>query len=870
MKNSFVMVADDDQASRLMIKSALAQNGLSIAEAQNGLEALRLLENLQPDLVLLDMFMPEMDGLETCRRIRGNPKGAALPVMIITANNDLANIRKAYDAGATDFMPKPINALVLKERVRYILRASATARGYCQNQELLTRAQAVASLGSFFCTPDTSKVRASEEFKKIFGLSSSKETIPWDAFWQKIHPEDRKTLDSEVARLQATGERFRQDIRILGCAKEERFAMFRMDAELDNDGKIMGLIGIVQDITERKMSELLERDQSQVMARIIRKEPLETILLETTQLLERQRSSSLAAICQVSDGRIESIISSSLPTGVRQIMTGSELSAENGTCAAAACLGQIVVAENISTSTYWKNSRKAALAHGIRSSASVPIFSGTGQIFGTVALMHRHVYKTSEADLKLMDLAARLASLAAEHHDLSERLNHQARHDHLTGLINRPTLNHLLAQTLKQAARTRETGAYLLIDLDRFKAVNDLQGHQTGDRLLQEVAVRLRKCVRDSDMLARVGGDEFVIILPTLRDKEDAARAASRVLQSLNTPFLIGAYRGPVEASIGISLFPRDGMEAAVLQKNADIAMYDAKNQGGNRFQFFENKMHERVVQRLQIENDLRKALERNEFELHYQPLLDLTSGSLILMEALIRWNHPERGLLLPNEFIPAAEESRLIIPIGQWVLREACRQNVAWQKQGFAPIRVSVNLSAVQFTEIDFAERVRKTLEETGMDPKWLEVEVTETFLMKDLGKAGEDLMELKNLGVTTTLDDFGSGYSSISYLQQMPLDCIKIDRHFIQNMTPVQRSKESKSNNFIQAFAGLAKNLHLRLIAEGIETEHQRNALTTMGYNIGQGFLFSAPVPAKDAIAFLENAGRQNGNDAAGRPKI
>ena len=573
MKNSFVMVADDDPATRLMIKTALSGNGLNIAEARNGREALSLFESLQPDLVLLDMFMPEMDGLEACRQIRDNPKGAALPVMIITANDDLANIRKAYDAGATDFMPKPINSLVLKERIRYILRASATAREYYQNQELLARAQAAASLGSFFRTPEASKVRASEEFRRIFGISSSNETIPWDSFWQKIHPDDRKVLDSAVDQLQTTGERFRQDIRILGCAEKERFAMFQMDAELNNDGKVMGLIGIVQDITERKMSELLERDQSQVMERIVRKEPLETIFLEITQLLEGQCCNSLAAICQVSDGRIQSIISSSLPPGFHQLMTGRELSAENGTCAAAACLGQIAVAENISTSTFWKKSRKAALAHGIRSSASVPIFSGTGHIFGTVSLMHRHVYKASEADLKLMALVARLASMAAEHHDLSERLNHQARHDHLTGLINRPTLNHLLSQTLKQSSRNREIGAYLLIDLDRFKAVNDLQGHQTGDRLLQEVAVRLRKCVRDSDMLARVGGDEFVIILPTMRGKEDAARAASRVLQSLNTPFLIEPHRGPVEASIGISLFPRDGMEATVLQKNADIAM---------------------------------------------------------------------------------------------------------------------------------------------------------------------------------------------------------------------------------------------------------------------------------------------------------
>jgi diguanylate cyclase (GGDEF)-like protein len=407
---------------------------------------------------------------------------------------------------------------------------------------------------------------------------------------------------------------------------------------------------------------------------------------------------------------------------------------------------------------------------------------------------------------------------------------------------------------LKHTARTSSLGAYMLIDLDRFKNVNDSLGHHMGDLLLQEVAERLQRCVRESDILSRVGGDEFVLVLPTIKNVEDAVRAASRILDSLKEPFFMEDHNWPVEASIGIALFPQDAEDSTSLHKNADIAMYVAKNMGGNRFHFFDRQMHEAVVQRLQIQNDLRKALERNEFELYYQPQLDLNSKKLMVMEALIRWNHPERGRIPPERFVPVAEESRLIIPIGKWVLREACRQNKEWQDQGLPSIRVAVNVSAVQFTETDFDQIVKDTLAETGLDPYWLEVEITETVVLKNLEKACEHLRKLRELGVTTTLDDFGTGYSSITYLRDMPLDGIKIDQSFIRDMEIKPAADNCKNTNFIKAFATLAQNLHLQLVAEGIETIEQSQILKSLGYTIGQGFLFSTPLPAKEAIALLK----------------
>ena len=854
-EKALVLVVDDDHGARLIMKKALAQSGLTVMEAENGQQALNVFEKHQPDLVLLDVKMPEMDGFEACRRIRANPKSTTVPVMVITSKDDSNDIRKAYDAGATDFMPKPINSLILRERVSYMLRASDTACKLYQSQELLAKAQALACLGSFSYDPHGQGIHfLSETFRTIFNLPDRSDTVTWAALWQTIHSGDRTILKHKLQRLQTEGIRFRQDIRLVGSDQGHRHAMLQMDSEVDSSGKVVRIIGFVQDITDRKLSELLEKDKNQVMQQIARKEPLAKIFREITEILERQRPHGFSAICQVEKGRIQKMLSASLPPEFCQSMAGLTLSEKNGSCAATAHLGRPVVAENTGTSTFWEKIREAALVHQVASSASVPIISATGQVLGTIALMHRYNYKATPEDLELMESLANLAALAAEQSQLSEQLYYQARHDHLTGLSNRATLKDQLSQTLKQSVRSKTLGAYLLIDLDNFKFVNDTYGHHTGDRLLQEVAKRLQHCVREGDVLSRMGGDEFVVVLPNLKHKEDAVRAASRMLESLNSPFIVGSYKGIVEASIGISLFSQDGMDGDTLHKNADIAMYTAKNQGGNRFQFFDSKMHEAVVERLQIENELRKALERNEFELHYQPQLNMTSKELLSMEALIRWNHPEHGQIAPCRFIPVAEESRLIIPIGRWVLREACRQNREWQEKGFPPVRVAVNVSAVQFMETDFVDSIREALEETGLDPRWLELEVTETAIVKDLEKACTDLQNIKNLGVTTILDDFGAGHSSITYLDQMPLDGLKVDRHFVEGMNVVGTSHKSRSSYFIKAFSGLARDLQLNLVAEGIETEHQKEALKALDYTIGQGFLFSVPLSAMDASVFLD----------------
>jgi len=848
-----ILVVDDDRSTRLVIKKALQQTGFRVVEAENGLAAISAFENHRPDLVLLDVVMPEIDGFEACRRIRVLPYGIAVPVIIMTGSDDFEAIGEAYAAGATDFFAKPINRRILSERVRYMLRASATAKQLHLSQELLARAQGVARMGSFFCEPDMSNFTASEEFQFQFGTSDKNQPVTWEGFWQKIHPEDQKILRPILKKAQTEGACLSRDIRLLDDNRGERFVMLQIDPEKDSEENVTRLVGIVQDITERKLSELLETDQNLIMSQIVRKEPLKDIFLEAARLLERQHSKGFAAICQVEEGEIQSMISPNLPDQFCQLMSQTALSTDNGTWSAAAYLGQPVVTENVTTSSFWKNRRKIALDHGLYSSAAVPIFSGTGQVLGTVGMMRQDHYHTSNADLHLMERIANLVALAMEQEHLSRQLIYQAQHDPLTGLINRGTLIHWMSQTLKQYSRKAYLGSYMLIDLDRFKQINDSLGHHMGDLLLKEVAERLKQCLRESDVLSRVGGDEFVVVLPDIKDEEDALTAASRILDAFKAPFFIEDHHLSIEASLGITLFPKDATEGTELHKNADIAMYVAKNEGGNRFHFFDNKMHEAVIQRLQVQNDLRKAIERNEFELHYQPQLELDSKKLLVMEALLRWNHPERGRIPPDRFIPVAEESRLIIPIGKWVLKEACRQNKEWQDQGFSPVRVAVNVSAVQFTETDFAQIVQETLAETGLAPFWLEVEITETVVLKNLEKAVENLWKLKKLGVTSTLDDFGTGYSSITYLSQMPLDGIKIDKSFIRDMQTSPTPDECKNTNFIKAFATMAQNLHLHLVAEGVETLEQSRFLKNMGYRIGQGFLFSVPLPANEASGFM-----------------
>jgi diguanylate cyclase (GGDEF)-like protein len=446
---------------------------------------------------------------------------------------------------------------------------------------------------------------------------------------------------------------------------------------------------------------------------------------------------------------------------------------------------------------------------------------------------------------RVTDKARRPRSYVAVFNDISElkqtqaKIEHQAFHDPLTDLPNRSLFTDRLDQSLRRARRSGERLAMLYLDLDRFKNINDSMGHTVGDRLLRAVAERLRARTRASDTVARLGGDEFVILLPQIANPSDVFATAERVLRGFHEPFSIREREFFVTASIGIGVYPEDGDSCVALVRNADLAMYHAKRLGGDRFQLFSSEMHEDVIQRVQLENHLRRALELRQLNLCYQPMVDAATGCLTGAEALLRWDHPDMGAVSPMRFIPLAEETGLIFPIGEWVLQHACRQAKVWQQRGLAGIYASVNVSARQLTDSGFPGHLSRILTEAGIGGDALTIEITENTLMSASGQAVAMLRDLKDTGVRISIDDFGTGYSSLSYLKRFPIDTLKIDRSFV-----VDLPHDRESVAIARSIVALAKNLGLQVLAEGVENRSQLEFLTAAGCDKIQGFYFSRPV--------------------------
>src|SRR5690349_16633723 len=442
------------------------------------------------------------------------------------------------------------------------------------------------------------------------------------------------------------------------------------------------------------------------------------------------------------------------------------------------------------------------------------------------------------------------------HREMQEKLVHLAHYDTLTGLPNRTLCFDRLHQVLGQARRRGWIASFLFIDLDRFKNVNDTLGHVAGDELLRQVAARLRQCVREEDTVARLGGDEFGVILSDLTRADDASVVAQKLIEALIRPFDLGGYEAFVTASVGIASFPRDSEDPEALVKNADAAMFRAKLIGRNNYQFYTAEMNERAVEKLNLENQLRRALERKEFLLHFQPKIDLNTRRATSCEALLRWKLPGNGLVPPRDFVPVLEDSGLIVPVGEWVLESACAQVRAWQDAGIAPVPIAVNLSAKQFQRHDLCAVVAATLKKHGVDPRFLELEITETAAMQNAEDTVTTLRKLKDIGVRISIDDFGTGYSSLGYLKRFPVHALKIDRSFV---TGLPDNLEDVS--IARAVIGMAHSLHLKVIAEGVETEEQRRFLAANGCDEMQGYLVAKPMPAGEFTRFVEERRRQFG---------
>jgi len=528
--------------------------------------------------------------------------------------------------------------------------------------------------------------------------------------------------------------------------------------------------------------------------------------------------------------------------------------ARRGAGGTAVHAGRAVIAGDIANDPIFAPWRDAALARGLAACIALPLVS-KGEVLGTLGIYASEPHAFDGAEAKILheladDLAYGIASLrmAEDRKRFERELERQATFDALTGLANRYTLEAMLAQSVAEARRDFNRIALMFVDLDRFKMVNDTLGHAPGDQVLREVARQLRGAVRDSDIVARLGGDEFVVVLRGLDTVAGVGTVAAKLIAALGTPIRVDERELRPSASVGISVFPDDGHDVSSIMRNADTAMYHAKSLGGGHFRFFAPEMNERIAARFEMEADLRRALERGELLVHYQPQVSLATGRVTSVEALVRWCHPDKGMVPPAEFIPLAEETGLIEPLGEWVLHEACRQLRAWREAGVALKRVAVNLSARQFRHPALVPSIAQTLDDNGLDPSCLVVEITESAMMDDVDAAVDTARELKRLGIVLSLDDFGTGYSSLSHLKRFPIDHLKIDRSFILDI-----ATDPDSAVICNSIVALAHSLKMTVIAEGVETDAQAQSLRRSRCDEIQGYLFSPALPPAELAALI-----------------
>ncbi|HUL83591.1 MAG TPA: EAL domain-containing protein, partial [Gammaproteobacteria bacterium] len=468
---------------------------------------------------------------------------------------------------------------------------------------------------------------------------------------------------------------------------------------------------------------------------------------------------------------------------------------------------------------------------------------GTPVWVGITVAMKRDRTGTPLYDISIVeDISARKRA--------EERIQYLATHDGLTGLPNRAMFGQLLNLAVETGRRYDRKFAVLFIDLDRFKVINDTLGHEAGDVLLREMAARLRECLRASDVVARLGGDEFVVLVQEVSDVGQVSAVARNILSAVMKPVVILGQECRVTASIGVCMHPDEGQDEQSVMKNADMAMYLAKEEGKNNYQFYSSRMKAHSIERLALETNLRRALELEEFQLAYQAKVNFRTGEITGVEALLRWNSPQLGSVSPAQFIPLAEETGLIVPIGRWVLRTACEQNVAWQKAGLPPVKMCVNLSMRQLNDEGLAREIDTVLRETGMEPSLLELEITESMIMHNAERAVKILSTIKALGVRLAIDDFGTGYSSLAHLKRFPIDTLKVDRSFIREIP-----SDAEDRAIAEAIIAMGKTLSLTVVAEGVETPEQQSFLSARACDEMQGYYFSTPVPAEEFAALLRN---------------
>ncbi len=722
------------------------------------------------------------------------------------------------------------------------------------SESRLEEAQRVAHLGSWNWDRATRSLTWSDELCRIGGVERGLHPRSFDDFVDSIHPDDRAGIRALMAQALSDRKSFNHEIRIIRPGGEARIIFGQAEVLVDSRGEVTGMVGACQDITIRKRAELLERDRSQVLELVAQNGSLPLILEVIGKLLEDQRPELKACVHLVSDGRLFSGGRGAASAVDLDEIEGLLAGPGNGSFAECAASGKPVLAIDTLVHSSWSELRGWAQRQGIRFWWSYPVRSASGNVIGTVSLFGTQAREASPEDLLLLESTSRLAAVAIEHRQLTDQLSHQAQHDALTGLPNRLLFQDRLGQALALAKRHRQQVAVLYMDMDRFKQINDTLGHSSGDALLRLAAIRLDACLRRSDTLARLGGDEFTVVLTELGDSRHATQVASKLVEAMRIPFEVDGRELFVSVSLGISIYPQDGLEGETLMANADVAMYRAKDAGRDNFQWFAAEMNTQARERMELDSQLRRALELGQLSLHYQPQCG-PSGEIQALEALMRWQHPSLGMVPPSRFIPLAEDSGLIVQMGEWALRQACAQAATWRSSGFPSLRISVNVSAVQFRRADWVDTVRRALKDSQLDPSALELEITESLLLQNVKETSSNLFDLRALGVGVAIDDFGTGYSSLSYLHKLPVNTLKIDQSFVREIG-LKTAEGQEEAPIIRTIIALAHNLGMAVVAEGVETEVQRRLLLELGCESLQGYLLHRPLDVAGIDALFRDA--------------
>lgn len=720
-----------------------------------------------------------------------------------------------------------------------------------ESESRLEEAQRLGHLGSWNWDLSSGTLSWSDELCRIYGVELGFQLSDSDDFLSRIHPEDRPAVQALVNQALEDWKPFNCELRIVRPAGEIRTIFNQSEVLLDPQGRPIKMIGACLDITTRKLEEKLEHARSLILELVAHNQPMPVILSHIVGMIEAQIPGARGSIVLLQEGRLRSGSAPHLPKAYLESLDGLVIGPATGSCGTACYTGETVITEDIATDPRWDDYRQMALPHGLRACWSMPISSNDAGMLGAFAIYHDHSCRPSPRDLEFMGTTSRLAAVAIEHRLLTQQLSHQAQHDALTGLPNRVLFQDRLGQALAQAERKKQQVAVLYMDLDRFKHVNDTLGHSSGDALLRQAAGRLEACVRKSDTLARLGGDEFVVVVTELDEAQDAMRVATKLIEALRVPFQVEGHELFVSVSLGISIYPDDGLTGETLMANADAAMYRAKDKGRDNFQWFTVEMTALAKERMGLESQLRRALELGQLSLHYQPQCG-ANGEIQGFEALMRWEHPTLGMVSPARFIPLAEESGLIIPMGEWALREACTRIAAWRKAGHSNLRMSVNVSAVQFKRPGWVDTVRQALRDTCLAPEALELEITESLLLQNVSETSASLFELRELGVGVAIDDFGTGYSSLSYLHKLPVTTLKIDQSFVHEIGVESRQGQEEAP-IIRTIIALARNFGMSVVAEGVETELQRQLLVRLGCDSLQGYLLHRPLTVMQAEALL-----------------